>query len=294
MSAKPHRTLITLGIAVAFGIAAAMFATRYLDDRIADVERRNEQKTARAVVTKDDLPAGERIDHERVAVREVPVDWLHSGAITPDQFDRVAGSSLSYPARRGEPLLWSQLADKRAASLAARLQPGRRAVTLAVDEISSISGLLEPGDMIDLMLTVRRNDRNLTLPVVQGISVLAAGMRTAPHDHRAPRTDSFATITLDASASDAERIVAARTIGSLTALLRAPSDIGRQAALPQDALSMFGFDKPRAQTAQRVPVIYGGTGGVLNEEGTLPARDALRSPETWPAVAASTVPRQIQ
>ncbi|MBN8441746.1 MAG: Flp pilus assembly protein CpaB [Thauera sp.] len=275
MLARPHRTLITLGIAVVFGLSAALFATRYLDDRVADIQRRGEQKSARAVVAKEDLPAGERIDHERVAVREVPADWLHSDAITPDQFDRVAGSTLSFPARRGEPLLWSQLADKRAASLSARLLPGRRAVTLAVDEISSISGLLEPGDTIDLMLNVRRNDRNLTLPLVQGITVLATGKRTANDAGRDAGPDGFATITLDASAADGERIVAARTIGSITALLRAPGDIARQVSRPHDALSMLGLDKPTAEKERRVPVIYGGTGSVLQESGIPSSRDVL-------------------
>jgi len=263
MSLRLHRNWIILAIALLVGAAAAMTATRYLDDRVADIERRVEQKTARAVVAKESLSAGERIDHERVAVREVPVEWLHSGAISPEQFDRAAGSALAFPAQRGEPLMWSQLEGRSAPALSARLAPGRRAVTLSVDEVSSIAGMLEPGDKVDLLLTVRRDRDNLTLPLIQGVSVLAAGARTVVAGAPEGGERRYTTITLDASAEEGQRIIAARTVGTITAMLRGPGDHGVLATVRPDALALLGLEQRPADSRPSVPVIYGGRGGQL-------------------------------
>lgn len=270
MSLRFHRNWIILVIALLVGSAAAVTAMRYLDDRVADIERRVEQKTARAVVAKESLPAGERLDHDRVAVRDVPVEWLHSGAITPEQFDRAAGSMLAFPAQRGEPLLWSQLEGKRAAAFSARLAPGRRGVTLAVDEISSMSGMLEPGDTIDLLLTVKRGDGTLSLPLLQNVGVLATGARTTVSGEREDGERGYATITLEASIEDGQRIVAARSIGTITALLRAPGDRGTVPTLHRDALALLGLGEQRSGNTRAVPVIYGGAGNRLLETARLP------------------------
>ena len=255
-----HRNWVILAAALVIGAGAALTAMRYLDDRVADIERRVEQRTARAVVAKEDMGAGEAIDHARVAVRDIPVEWLHSSAISPEQFDRAAGAVLGFPARRGEPLLWSQLQDRRPPTLSARLAPGRRAVTLSVDEISSIAGLLEPGDVVDLLLTVRRNQENLSVLLLQDVAVLAAGARTVAAVGQEGAERRYSTVTLEASAEEAQRIVAGRTVGTITAVLRGPGDRAKLPPLHRDALALLGLEKPLMRTAPPVPVIYGGNG----------------------------------
>ena len=59
-----------------------------------------------------------------------------------------AGEVAAGPAAAGEPILWAQLEGRRAPTFSARLQSGQRAVTVPVDEISSLSGMVEPGDRI--------------------------------------------------------------------------------------------------------------------------------------------------
>lgn len=269
MAFRPSRNLLILGVAGAFGLAAAWLAARYLDERVADLERRHQQPTARAVVPKIDLPAGSLITHDTVAEREVPLDWLHSSAITPEQFERAAGSVLAYPARSGEPLVWPQLEGRRSAGFAARVAPGRRAATLPVDEISSMSGMLEPGDVIDLLVTVQRDPHNLTLPLLQGVSVLATGARLQPGGSD-PQARSFGTITLDLDPEQAAQVVAARTVGKLTALLRAPGDRSPAPAVRTDALALLGLAAPPPPASRAVPVIYGGSHNPLLEVGGLP------------------------
>lgn len=259
MPRKIPRNLIILAVATLFGLGAAWLAARYLEERATEIELRQQGQMARAVVAKTDLAVGTSLTHELVAVREVPVEWLHSSAIPPEQFERAAGAVLTQPARGGEPLVWSQLEARRPASLSAQLAPGRRASTIPVDETSSLSGLLRPGDRIDLLATVQRDNHHLTLPLLQGVRVLATGSRTLPDEGYGagdPLGGSFGTLTLDLSEEEATRLVAARALARLTAVLRHPQDTRPVPQLRTDALALLGLAP--APSVGGVPVIYGG------------------------------------
>ena len=257
MPKRVPRNLIILAVATLFGLGAAWLAARYLEERASEIELRQQGQMGRAVVAKTDLAVGTPLTHDLVAIREVPVEWLHSSAITPEQFERAAGAVLAQPARGGEPLVWSQLEERRPASLSAHLAPGRRATTIPVDETSSLSGLLRPGDRIDLLATVQRDKQHLTMPLLQGVRVLATGSRTRPgEDEGDPLGGTFGTLTLDLSEEEATRLVAARALARLTAVLRNPQDIRTAPLLRTDALALLGLAP--APTAGGVPVIYGG------------------------------------
>ena len=255
MPKRVPRNLIILAVATLFGLGAAWLAARYLEERASEIELRQQGQMGRAVVAKTDLAVGTPLTHDLVAIREVPVEWLHSSAITPEQFERAAGAVLAQPARGGEPLVWSQLEERRPASLSAHLAPGRRATTIPVDETSSLSGLLR----IDLLATVQRDKQHLTMPLLQGVRVLATGSRTRPGEDVGagdPLGGTFGTLTLDLSEEEATRLVAARALARLTAVLRNPQDIRTAPLLRTDALALLGLAP--APTAGGVPVIYGG------------------------------------
>lgn len=271
------RNGIVLGVALLLGIAAALLAMHHLQRRTAEIERRGTQEMAHAVVPKEDLGAGTVLDHDRVAVRKVPAQWLHAEAISPEQFDQVSQSVLAFPVRRGEPLLWSQIAQHQTSSFATHLQGGRRALTVPVDEVSSLSGLLAPGDTIDLLLNVKRHQGTVTLALQQGVRVLAAGGETErEHGNSAPgRAErSYSTITLDVSLEEGRRIVAARTVGTLTALLRSPGDRAIEPLPAAEALALLGLSAPARPQPRSVPVIYGGMSPQQLEAELSPLQDA--------------------
>lgn len=291
------RTALILLVALGFGLAAAWLSARYLESRVADLEERNRQEMARVVVAKVDLPAGARIAHDSVAVREIPRAWAHAAAVTPDDFERIDGATLAFDARGGDALMWPQFEAPRVRTLAARLRAGRRAASVAVDEISSLSGMLAPGDFIDLIVTVRKDERNFTFPLLQGVAVLATGDLIHAEDG-AGRLRDFSTITLDLDPEQAARVVAARAVGRLTALLRAPGDRSVLPATRSDALAMLGLAAaplPQPDSLPAVPVIYGGAGNPLlhaappqgaGAVGHMPARTA---PELSGALAAAPI-----
>ncbi len=255
-----RKNWIVLTVALTLGGLAAYVASNYLSERMAEIDARaTDIDKVQVVVAKISLPAGAPISPDTVAVREIPRPWAHSGAITPDQFSRAESLALAYPAAVGEPILWAQLEGRRAPTFSARLQSGQRAVTVPVDEISSLSGMVEPGDHIDIVVSVRNETRSFTFTLLQSIPVLATGSRVDTDTHDAQgQTRSYTTITLDTSPEDAKRVIAAREIGRVTALLRAPGDITPVSTAITDGRKLLGLPDGDGKGISSVPVIYGG------------------------------------
>ncbi len=296
---KINKTWIVLGVALVVGGGAAFMANSYLRAQVEEIEARGKGESVKLVVAKRDMPKGATLGADVLAVRNVPREWAHSNAVTPEQFDRIERGALAYPAKRGEPLLWSQLEGDKVPTFSARVGPGRRAVTVPVDEISSISGLVEPGDRIDIMVTVRRDNRQLAFVLMQSVPVLATGTKVEQGtDARDGSRRTFTTITLDVNAEQARQVIAAREIGKITALLRAPGDRGAVSGSRDDAAALLGLAAPTVTIPRRgVQIIYGGSartqavaplpGAGEARTNTPPSGDG-HAPAAKPAVVAAT------
>ncbi|HET9642450.1 MAG TPA: Flp pilus assembly protein CpaB [Burkholderiaceae bacterium] len=275
MKLSLHRSWLILGAALAIGGLAAFGVNRYIVRQVQEVEARGKAvKTVRIVVPKEDLQKGSALEAPLVAVREVPQEWAQSNAVTPDQFARVEHQKLAYGVRRGEMILWSMLEGQRAPTFSSRLAKGRRAITVPVDEVNSISGMLEPGDRIDLMTSIRRDNQTYMFPLLQNVTILATGSRAIPEGDAKDGRRTYATITLETSPEDAQRVLAAREVGKLAALLRSPGDNASASGARRDAMALLGIGGlPRQGESDAVPVLYGGRNSAGHElnPGRLPA-----------------------
>jgi pilus assembly protein CpaB len=251
---RPGKTTVVLGLALVVGVIAAMAANRFLSARIDAIEARNRTAMVEVVVAKVDLPKGESIGPGNVALRAIPRDYAHSNALTNNSFGSAIGRKLAYNIKGGEMLLSSMLEADKPATFSARVGIGWRAMTVAVDEINSISGLLEPGDVIDLIAGLERKGNKLTMPLLQGVQVIATGQRLAD-DPLTGERKQYATVTLNVTPSQAITLIAARDGGKITALLRNPAD--RQAA-PANALDINALLGQGLNADPEIPVLYGG------------------------------------
>lgn len=266
-SIQAKKTWIILSVALAIGALAALGARGYLNKKLAEIDARARGKTVNAVVAKHELRKGEKISTETVAIRQIPVEFAHSQAVQPEHFDRIDGQPLAYPVKSGEMILWGLLENKRTPTFSVRVKPGHRAITVPVDEINSISGLLEPGDIIDLMAAVDQQGRKHIFTLLQNVSVMATGQR-AENDPKSGEKRTYSTVTLDTSPQEALNIIRAREAGKLTALLRNPEDknpLGKPLGDPGD---FFDARKasPNSPTGG-VPVLVGGRSGKIPLEG---------------------------
>ncbi|MCL4802663.1 MAG: Flp pilus assembly protein CpaB, partial [Burkholderiales bacterium] len=145
-----HRGLLLFGVALAFGALAVFGARGYIAERLELEKERLAPKRAMVpvVVARRDLERGALVAPENMAVREVPADYLPGGAILPERFERHLGARLDAPMRSGEPLLASAIVGADAGGFSGRIRQGIRAMSVLVDEVNSVSGMLQPGDRI--------------------------------------------------------------------------------------------------------------------------------------------------
>lgn len=257
-----------LAIALMAGLTAAWLSQRHVQARIDQVEARARKPQIAVLVAAEDLPLGARLTQESIAVREMPGEWTSESALTPEHAESVLNASLSHPVRRGEPILWAHLEAPKTRSLADRLVPGRRAVTLPVDDMSSVSGLLQPGDLIDLYVSFDLRGKPVTVPLLQGMKVLATGRQVDAENGSSMRSSaaesgrSFSTVTLDASPEEAVKLIAARQNGTVTAMLRGATESQpASSAYLGDLGKLLGLNASPPERAppkrMQVPIIYG-------------------------------------
>jgi pilus assembly protein CpaB len=258
---RPGKSWLLPGLALLIGLIAAFAANRFLSGRLADIEARARKETIDVVVARRDMSRGDALSAERLALRAVPKDYAQSGAVRPEEFRQIEGRVLQADVKGGEMILWGLLQPKKPPSFSARVQPGRRAMTVAVDEINSVSGMLEPGDLIDLIASFERRGKKFALPLLQSVRVMATGQRAA-EDPASGERRQFSTVTIDLMPQQAAGLVLARESGRLTALLRNPGDRDGAAAEAIDiaALLAGGAD------GDEVPVLYGGSQQRLEPE----------------------------
>jgi len=253
-----RQSTIMLGIALVAGVLAMWGARQHIQGRIQQIEAQARVPTVQRIVAARDLSAGVRLRPEHLAVRSFPAEVISSDSLSPESLAVIDGRLLRAPLRAGDVLLPIHAATEKGAPFSARLGEGRRAITMPIDAINSVSGLLEPGDLIDLYVSFDHQRRRITAPLLQGVLVLATGTSTEggaeQHGH------GYSTITLDTAPEDAIKLVAARQSGSITALLRRADDgTPTQRASRGDLASLIGVSQgsPVGQALRRAPVIYG-------------------------------------
>jgi pilus assembly protein CpaB len=248
-----------LMVAAAAGLCAAWAAREHIQDKVQLLEAQARVPTVERVVAAYDLPVGTRLAPEHLALRALPAAHVSSDSVPPERFTELNGTVLRAPLRAGDPILPVHAVAQVQTAFSSHLSAGRRAITMPVDAINSVSGLLQPGDLIDLYVSFEHQRRRMTAPLLQGVLVLATDANTQ-HVNDAPghRGGQYATVTLDAAPEDAVKLVAARQSGTITAVLRPPhDDAATQKAVRGDLASLLGVNKPPPIAPKKATVIYG-------------------------------------
>jgi pilus assembly protein CpaB len=249
---RRRRQTMLLLAAIGLGTVAAFGARGYISEQIAIERERLAPRVPMIaiVVAKRDLARGDAISAQAVAVREIPRDYLAPGTVVPERFDGFDGARLLAPLRAGEALLQSALEGADISTFAAKVPTGVRAFTVVVDEVNSLSGMLQPGDRIDLLLSARvpptpamPQPPEITRALLQDLKVLATGRQVRPGgDDKLSRT--YGAITVQVTPAQAQRLVVAQRSGKLTATLRNPQDREPVAQASLDVYALLGIPAP--------------------------------------------------
>jgi pilus assembly protein CpaB len=258
-------TALMIGGALAAGGGAAYFAHSYINRsiRAERTQLQAQYQPVSVVVANADLSPGATLSSQTVALRDVPRTFLHSEAIPADAWRDVAGRVLARAVHSGEPVLRSHLAEGVGAGFSAQLPEGMRALTFPVDEEASISGMLSPGDRIDILFTTTAGNETITVPLLFAVPVIATGMRTRANANQlrdGAATGQFRTVTVSVSPDDAAKITLAQDAGKITIALRRPEDAVQLRIARVTKSTLLRPDRPVTTSIVRTPVqiILGG------------------------------------
>ena len=273
--------------AIGLGVGAVYLSNAMLNNRMHELEESTKkgQEMVRVVVAKQDLEKGELLTSEVMAVRQIPKEYVHHTTVLPNQFEDFTNQRLSIPIKRGEALLAAHLEGNGSNVFSSTLKKGSRALTFEVDAVNSISGMLRPGDRIDLIYSSRvagGGEKEETKPLLSNVTVLATDQTLSKRDDGTGKERTFSTITLEVNPYDAGRIIVAKSAGRLTALLRNPDDDAANTTVALTADQLYGAAGQRGD-ARMIEYLVGGGGGIaeLQLNRLLPGLDAkLSKPDT--------------
>ncbi len=253
---KKHKIATLFACALATGLIAAWGIRSQVGDFLASERAKlvPKVKTVDVVVAKRNLKPGEVVSADTMAVRPFPQEFVASNAIRPDKFDGFIGAKLSQSLQAGEALVSASMAGADIATFSSKVKPGIRALTVTVDEVNSVSGMLQPGDHIDLLLSVKppvnigagpaSQGPEVTVPLLQDVLVLATGKQVRPGQGDDLSNRSFAAITVEVSPEQAQKLVVAQRGGKLTAMLRNPGDHTELTMQSLDIYALLGIRPP--------------------------------------------------
>jgi pilus assembly protein CpaB len=231
------------------GILAAIFAfwatQQYAHKRVLEERERMLPKGGfvEVLVAARYLSSGERVSAETIAVRQVPREWMLPNALRPHEFDSVNQTALSKPLDAGNPLTLEHLRQAKGIQGDLALEPGFRAISIAVDEVSSVGGLIQPGDRVDLwgttlsasggdvtqILQVQPESFKASRPatlVAENLRVIATGQKTSRPETEADQAlgAAYASITLAVPSGVAAAVLGGQFQGRLGVALRGPAE----------------------------------------------------------------------
>jgi pilus assembly protein CpaB len=223
-----NRLKIALVVAVFFGLIAAYGIFNFLRQQRQAAEALRTQ-TQDVVIAAKDIPAGSTIAEVMLkdgTVRAIkwPKASVPAGAFgSPTE---VIGKVNRVKIMANEPILESRLSGE-GAGLTVRLEPGKRAMAVRVDEIIGVSGFIVPDDRVDVIVTTTppgvndNKDARLSKIVLQNKRVLSVAQSTEQKDGKPQVARS---ITLDVSPEEAEKLSLAYQEGPIVLALRGVGD----------------------------------------------------------------------
>jgi pilus assembly protein CpaB len=207
-------------VLIAFGIAwlSALLLSWYVYKRTTAPQARD---LVSVVAAAHDLAIGKRIQTDDLRLLTLDRKDLPKGAFlkTAEVVDRAVATPIS----AGELLLNVKLAAKGSGEgLTALIEPGMRAVSVQVNEISGVSGFIQPGTRVDVLFTrVFSNGDAATTTILQHVKVIAYGRQLDPSAKLDPRDTSRPTVaTLLVTQQEAQKLVLAEQRGRIQLVLR--------------------------------------------------------------------------
>ncbi|HSA79193.1 MAG TPA: Flp pilus assembly protein CpaB [Geminicoccaceae bacterium] len=249
------RRIIVLLIAVIAAGGTAMYARSWIEGQqptIAAAAAPAPQEKHEVLVADLDLPAGsfvkpQHLRWQRWPTDDVPETYVLKGVRSDGE---MIGAVVRRRIATGEPITDGAVVKPGDRGfLAAVLNPGMRAVSVPITPTSANSGLIFPGDRIDLILTQtlfpnegEGNSRRVSETVLKNVRIIAMGVETGDDAAAGKNNEKAKTATFEVTPAQAETVALLTELGKLSLSLRSLAADG-ESTMPIAEGESFTWDR---------------------------------------------------
>lgn len=182
-----------VGIAVAFSclMGILVYVGLSSQEQPAQQQAAAPVQTVQVVVAAKDIPDRTIVTDDMVKVVDMPANLVPEGAY--DTLSDVLNHPTSTSVAAGDVMSDKKVyADIRMAGFAGTIPPNCRAITIAISDITGISGFAKPGDRVDVMLvTTDKQDGTVRSEVLlQNVLLLAVNKNAEGNSASADTSNS--------------------------------------------------------------------------------------------------------
>jgi pilus assembly protein CpaB len=211
-------------LALLFGLLAAFLVYNYLNHLSNPA---NGKGYSDVVVAVQDIPANSTITTAMVELKKYPNDLKTTKELV--LLNDAVGKVSLIGINKGEVILNNQIiapGDNKE-GLAYTIPEGFRAMSVPIDEVTGVAGMIKKGDKVDVVSFVTTNanpPQPFTVVVLQNIQVLAYGTTLTTDKAVADKGTQAKSATLAVSLDDSLKLKMALQKGNISLLLRSPAD----------------------------------------------------------------------
>lgn len=265
-----YRIVLIAAVVIAAGSAWGVY-------RIIDTMRASNRVITRmVVVAAKDITEGAELTGEVLALAELPIAAVPAGAFSDKDsvVERVARVSIF----KGEAIVPGRLAPEgTTAGIEVKISPGKRAMAVRIDDVTGLSGLMQPNSRVDVLVTLRDETSaagRIAKLFMSNMRVLSVGSQVERGADGQPIT--AASAMLEVTPEEAERLAVAMREGSIQLVLRGygdPDSIRTSGARPADVLRQL-----RNGAVDPEPTLSRVEGERVSRSRTRPAPPAAPTP----------------
>lgn len=233
-----NATMIPLVVAGGCGLVAMLGVKQYL----ANKDGENEVAMATVLIAAAEIEFGSPLTELNTRLSSVPAATCPEDAIV--DMKQVKDKALKISRSPGDMIRLSQLAEGQGKTV--RIPDGMKVATIPVDATTNHSGILQPGNRIDLLLTYSvkenggRDKIEKVAPLLQYIEVFAVENQVFGSEGTGDENTKARNISLLVTDEQAMKLTLARRKGDISTMLRSNSDKGEIDLAVLSEESLFG------------------------------------------------------
>ncbi|MBS0207466.1 MAG: Flp pilus assembly protein CpaB [Planctomycetes bacterium] len=237
------KTMMLLVVALGCGLVAAIGINQTLANR--EVVAAPAGEMVPVIMALSNIGTGDPLKPENIKLEEFPKDRMPPNAVS--DWENAIGRRARHPILPGLPIVEEMLLSKgdNGEDLSGMIAKGMRVVSVRVDAVSGMAGLLKPGDRVDMVVHLHPNPTyGISMPsartFLQNVKIIAVD-DVFRRDNDGQQAVVAKTVSVLVTPAQAELVTLATELGTLRLIMRPADDDGKSetdGASPEELLGV--------------------------------------------------------